>query len=265
MVSVGPAIRFVEVRGRRRIAYRETGEPEGEPVILVHALASDSSSWNMIGSHLADAGLRVIALDLPGHGRSDRLAGYSLDAMEDELALAIDRLDVDRFDLIGHSLGGHLALRLAARSPGRVRRLIAVSVPVPPRDEADADRIAHRSTKLSAWRLIKLLGVGRLIHIALLGRFDREALKPIVWQLRQPMPQWWADLGQIRSTILLLTGSNDEPITSRADLLMAGVEGAELQVIGTGHHPHRDHQDAFLQVVMPFLTARELQERRAAF
>ena len=255
MLSVGPAIRFVEVRGRRRIAYRETGDAAGEPVILVHALASDSSSWNMIGSHLAQAGLRVIALDLPGHGRSDRLARYSLDSMEDELALAIDRLDVDRFDLIGHSLGGHLALRLAARSPGRVRRLIAVSVPVPPRDEAEAVRIARGSTKPSVWRLIKLLGVGRLIRIGLLRRFDREAVKSIISQLRQPMPQWWAGLRQIRSAILLLIGSDDEPITSRADLLMAGVEGAELQVIGTGHHLHRDHQDAFLQVVMSFLKA----------
>jgi pimeloyl-ACP methyl ester carboxylesterase len=257
MLPVGPNIRFVSV-GSRRIAYRATGDAGGAPMVLLHGLASDFSSWDLFSQHLTHAGFRVIVFDLPGHGRSDWAAPYSLASMEDALATALDHLNLGRFDLVGHSLGAHLALRLAARSPGRVRRLVAESAPVPPRDAEEAWTIARARVKPSLWRLIKLLGIGRLARIALLRRFDFKAAKPLIGELRGPMPQWWESLARIRNRCLLITGSNDGLVTSRADLILAGMRDATLQVLGTGHHLHRSHPDAFLDAVLPFLNAPEV-------
>lgn len=64
---------------------------------------------------MAAAGFRVIAFDLPGHGQSDWLGHYSLALMEDALASALNKLDLHRINLVGHSLGRHLAMRLGAR------------------------------------------------------------------------------------------------------------------------------------------------------
>lgn len=254
MLSDFSKIRFVEVHGRR-IAYRDTGGKSHLPVVLIHAFASQSSSWIAIGETLAKVGFRAIAIDLPGHGRSDWIAHYSLSAMEEDLALVLDRLGLDRFDLIGHSLGGHLALRLSARLPGRVRRLVVEAAPVPPMDQADATVIGRSVAKPSLWRSIRMLGFGRLIRTALLRQFDFKAAKPILAELKSPMPQWWLALEQIRSPCLVLTSPNDGMVASRANLVIACVHNAKLSKIGFGHHLHTNHREEFLEAVMPFLMA----------
>lgn len=256
-------IQFVEVDGCR-IAYRDAGNESCPPVVLIHAFASQSESWLAIGAHLIKAGFRVIALDLPGHGRSDWAAHYSLSSMESALALALDQLDLDHFDLIGHSLGGHLALRLAARLAGRVRRLIVEAAPVPPRSDADAEAMMHGGTKPSLWRSIRLLGPGRLIRIALLRQFDFKAAKPILAELKKPMPQWWDGLDTIKSPCLVLTSPSDGTVSARTALMAASMRNAELKIVGAGHHLHTNHQEAFLLVTVPFLMVPIRDDRHVA-
>ena len=249
-------VKFIEVRGRS-IAYREMGNASGSTLVFVHAFASNSTTWIPTATHLAKAGFRIIAFDLPGHGRSDWLGSYSLASMEEALASAVDQLGLRRFDLIGHSLGGHLALRLGARFPDRVSRVVVEASPVPPKDESDAEAMMRTGTKPSLWRSIKLLGFGRLIRIALLRQFDFKASKPVLGELRKPMPDWWLGLKKIRSQCLVLTSKNDGMVTSRADLLVAVLRYANSQIIGEGHHLHTRHGAAFINAVMPFLLAPE--------
>lgn len=254
MLSEISEIRFVEVDGRR-IAYREAGHGNGSPLVLLHAFASSSATWIPLVNHLAAAGFHVIAFDLPGHGQSDWLGHYSLASMEDSLASALSQLDLHRFDLVGHSLGGHLAMRLGSRFPGRIGRLVVEAAPVPPRDEADAEAMMREHMNPSLWRSIRLLGFGRLIRIALFRQFDFKAIRSILSELKKPMPDWWSSLGKIRSQCLVVTSPTNGIVASRANLLVASMQSADLRHIGAGHHLHTNHRDAFLGAVMPFLLA----------
>lgn len=245
-------IRSVELQGRKT-TYRETGDESGYPLVLLHAFGSDSETWTRIAGDLADEGFRVIAIDLPGHGRSGWLERYSLASMEDALGLALDQLGLHHFDLIGHSLGGYLALRLAARLPNRVGRLVVEAAPVPPRDEADVEAMAREGLKPSLWRSIRLLGFSRLLRIALLRQFDFRASKPILSELKNPASDWWLSLDKISSQCLVITSQSDGLISSRAKLLTARLQNAELKLLGAGHHLHTNHPDAFLGALMPFL------------
>jgi pimeloyl-ACP methyl ester carboxylesterase len=258
--SVLPAkarIQCVEVDGCR-IAFRTEGDETGLPVILIHAFASNFSTWDPISTHMAKEGFRVIAFDLPGHGRSDWCKHYSLSSMEGCLASAFDQLGLDRFDLVGHSLGGYLALRLAARLPERVRRVVVEAAPVPPRDEPDAEAMMRESGKPSLWRSAKTLGIGRLIRLALLRQFDFRAARPVLSELKKSAPQWWSRLRNIQGPCLLLASPSDGANSSRAHLMAESMSAAHLQRIGEGHHLHKNHQEDFLAVVMPFLSARDL-------
>lgn len=251
-VSENWRIRSVEIQGRKT-AYRVVGGKSGHPLVLLHAFGSNSDTWTRIATDLADAGFRVIAIDLPGHGRSDWLERYSLASMEDALRLALDQLGLHQFDLIGHSLGGHLALRIAARFPNRVGRLVVEAAPVPPRNEAEVEIMAREGPQPSLWRSIRLLGFKRLVRIVLLRQFDVRASSPILSELKSPMPDWWLGLDKISSQCLVVASPNDGLISSRAKHLTARLRNAQLKLLGTGHHLHTNYREAFLEVLIPFL------------
>jgi pimeloyl-ACP methyl ester carboxylesterase len=116
------------VAGGHRIAYQEAGPAAGPVVVLVHGLASDSDTWDRALGPLAERGLRVIAVDLLGHGRSDRPpAGYLLDDFAASLDAFFAAVGVDRATVGGHSLGGAIAVHFGYHYPNRVDRLVLVS------------------------------------------------------------------------------------------------------------------------------------------
>ncbi len=109
--------RFVEARGCR-LRYLVGGS--GDTVMLVHGLGGAAANWLALAPLLLP-GRRVIVPELPGHGGSDPLpAAPSLNAYADRLALLLD----EPAAVVGHSLGGAIALRLAIRHPERIRALV---------------------------------------------------------------------------------------------------------------------------------------------
>lgn len=121
--------RVIETGGVR-LAYRVCGSPEAPPLVLLHALGEDSTDWDGVMPALARH-RRVYALDLRGHGRSDRPGDYSLELMRADVLGVLDALALERVDLIGHSMGGVVAYLLAGRHPERVGRLILEDAPAP--------------------------------------------------------------------------------------------------------------------------------------
>ncbi len=114
--------------GGHAIAYLEAGPSDGEVVVLLHGLASDSRTWDRTIAPLAAHGLHVFAVDLLGHGLSDKPAApYLLDDFADSLAAFLDAVHVAAATLCGHSLGGAIAVHFGAAHPDRVQRLILVS------------------------------------------------------------------------------------------------------------------------------------------
>ncbi|MEV0619193.1 haloalkane dehalogenase [Nonomuraea sp. NPDC050404] len=130
--------RHADVADGLRMAYVEAGPPDGEPVVLLHGEPSWSFLYRHVMAELAAAGLRAIAPDLIGFGRSDKpadQAGHTYARhVEWTRALLLDVLDLDGFTVVGQDWGGLIGLRVAAEHPGRVARIVAANTGLPTGD-----------------------------------------------------------------------------------------------------------------------------------
>lgn len=114
----------IELHGRR-VVYRIAGE--GPPVVFVHGMLNSSSHWQTVALDLI-AEYTVIAPDLIGHGDSAAPRGdYSLGAHAASIRDLLSALGVERASIVGHSLGGGVAMQFFYQFPGRVERLVLVS------------------------------------------------------------------------------------------------------------------------------------------
>ena len=153
----GPAVETAVVGGRR-ISYVGTGQ-DGDVVLLVHGYGGDRNSWLFLQEPMA-ARYRVYALDLPGHGTSAKDVGDgSVEMLADTVLGVLNAIGVQRAHLVGHSLGGAVALAATARDPLRV----------------------------SSLTLIAPVGFGPEINVSYLRGFagaqTRRELKPVVGEL----------------------------------------------------------------------------------
>ena len=124
--DAGPAYDFAEVDGLR-VRYARRGATTGVPVLFIHGFGGDLDNWLFNLDAIAEAA-PVIALDLPGHGQSTpRLPGTALAELAAFVVHFLDRLGVDRVHLVGHSLGGAIAARIALDQPARAASLALVS------------------------------------------------------------------------------------------------------------------------------------------
>ena len=117
---------LLDVNGKAAYAYTAGSAPGNDAIVFIHGAQNDHSVWTAQARSLALQGHHVLAVDLPGHGRS---AGPALAAVEDMAAWLLDLLDaagIDSAVLAGHSMGSLIALEAASRAPGRVRALALV-------------------------------------------------------------------------------------------------------------------------------------------
>ncbi|MEO3791535.1 alpha/beta fold hydrolase [Nonomuraea sp. B10E15] len=219
-------IRDAHVNGIR-LVYREEGDPSAPALLLLHGRTADHNDWNGITQHFA-ARRHVLALDLRGHGASDRPGEYPLPAMAEDVAGLLDHLGIERATVVGHSLGGVVACLLAMSRPERVERLVLEDPPQPYPLENRAPLVEDGSTGFD-WRMMH----------------DTER------QLVDPDPAWREGLARITAPTLVLSGGAASPL--RAQDVAALIPGAELVTIEAGHLVHVNARRAFLRVVDDFL------------
>jgi pimeloyl-ACP methyl ester carboxylesterase len=112
---------------RLRGLHWPASRPGGGQFLLVHGLASNALLWSGVGRMLADLGHDAVAIDLRGHGRSEKPdIGYAFMTVTDDLLAAIGQLGWERPVVTGQSWGGNLALELAWRAPERIAGIAAV-------------------------------------------------------------------------------------------------------------------------------------------
>jgi haloalkane dehalogenase len=156
--------RYAEAGGLR-LAYVEAGPADGEPVLLLHGEPSWSFLYRTVMPVLADAGLRAIAADLAGFGRSDKpaeIADHSYARhVEWMRALAFDHLDLRGLTLVGQDWGGLIGLRLVAEHPDRFARVVAANTGLPTGDQPMPDvwlrfrEVVRTAPALSVSRLVQ--------------------------------------------------------------------------------------------------------------
>jgi esterase len=212
--------------------FTEYGDDAAVPLVLLHGMRSERSTWADVAPDLAAAGYRVIAPDMRGHGGSPRTATYSFEEMREDVLQFADGLGLDRFVLGGHSMGGTVATLFAERYPGRLRGLIVVDSP-PPDGSGEFDPGPRPAGDLP---------------------YDWNLVPAISAQLTSPDPAWWAQVPSITVPALLMSGG-DSPVPQHLMPKMANlIHGATLVTVeGAGHNVHRDKRDDFLAAAVPFL------------
>ena len=125
---------------------RTWGAANAEAVVCIHGISQHGGIFESLAQRLVQGGRRVVAIDLRGHGASDRLPPWSIDTHVDDVLETVDALGVERAAWVGHSFGGRLIAELANRAPEHVSQLALLDpgLHVPPDHalrQAEIDRL----------------------------------------------------------------------------------------------------------------------------
>ncbi|WP_370619722.1 alpha/beta fold hydrolase [Mumia sp. Pv 4-285] len=202
------------------------------PVVLLPALGETRASWDGVTPVLA-RDRAVHAVDLRGHGEASWEPPYTIAGMRDDVVALLDQRGLDVVDLVGHSLGGAVACRVAASHPDRVRRLVLEDVgALRPRTPSVPDRPD-----------------GPLF-------FDWDMVLSVRRQIDSPDPAWRDELARIAAPTLVLAGGPTSHVPDETiDELVSRVQDARRVTIPVGHLIHDAAPRAWLGAVLPFLDA----------
>jgi non-heme chloroperoxidase len=229
-----------------RLAYHTSGQ--GPPsVVMVHGWMTSSRVWDALLGELAGANVGILTVDLRGAGASARGAhGLSLAGFAEDVRAAADHARLERFHLVGHSMGGQIAQLVAAEAPGRVRSLALLN-PVPLAGLSLPDGVA-RSFRGAGGRRADFDGIFTaacrelppLERAALID--EALAIAPAI--IAETFEAWSrgvaaAALPAIAArTMVLATDDPFLPAQLLADTVVARIPGADLlYMAGPGHYP----------------------------
>jgi len=249
------------------LALEEAGD--GPAVVLLHAGIADRTMWRGTMRTLAEAGYRVIAMDLPGFGRSPVAA--ESDCPWRDVLESCDELAVDRFAVVGNSFGGAVALRIAATAPERLTGLVLVSAPPlkldpSPRlraiwdDEEEAlsegDIDAAADAVVEGWTLPDSPPALREQVRAMQSRaFELQLDAPEPPQAPDPLEESAEPLGRAGVPALVIAGELDIPdFVAGATSLAEALDAPEPTVIpGAAHLAPLETPEPFEQLLTGFL------------
>lgn len=266
------------------IARLEWGPPDGAPLLCLHGWLDNAASFAPLAPFLAD--LRLIALDLPGHGASDHrppgASYHALDWVGDVLRVA-DALELDTFALVGHSMGAGIAGLVAGTAPTRVARLALIEgigsrshrpEDVPERtaawleEERDARRfpdrrrpalfetavrarLASRPIARASVELLALRGT-EPIEGGVLWRHDRALQRTRPPSLDEESAR--AFLRRIGCpTLLVMAREGEQWLGQAAAERAACIQGLTRVEVEGAHHVHMDYPERVAEHLVPFL------------
>ena len=271
---------YVEVGGHC-LSYLTAGPDDGPVILLLHGLMSDATTWDRALTPLGERGFRVIALDLLGHGQSDKPAsGYGLVDFAASISVLLDTLGIERAVIGGHSLGGAIAMQFAHHYPAQTAGLLLVCA-------GGLGRQVHPILRGATWP-----GARVVVRTALNHRTARLYSRPVVHRALRLEPEAVANLGRMGRALLAPGGRHAffetlhsviEPSGQRGSMIKMGylsptlptliiwsehdpilpvshahdthdhLPGSRLELFpGVSHEPHRRHAVRFADTVAEF-------------
>jgi pimeloyl-ACP methyl ester carboxylesterase len=260
------------------VHYTDHGPRDAPAVLLIHGFGAWTFTWRNQARALLAAGYRVVAVDQPGYGASDRPAAPLYSTWQQAAAhiAVLDALGIRRAHVVGHSFGGRVALQLAIAWPQRVAALVGICPEAFATDRPAIARIAALPLigyALAFWSLTPALapvglralsanGAPWLTPEVAAGYTAPLAVKGTtaaqVWQARSPkdgplpVPR---NLAAVRQPALLVWGARDRVFpASDGQRLLGILPDARLHIVPeAGHLPHEDAADDVSAAILAFL------------
>jgi len=204
----------------------------GPVVVLLPGTGATARDWDVVATRVSEE-RPVVAVDLRGHGRSDWPGRYSIQLFADDVSAALDQLGGGPVDLVGHSLGGLVACKVAAARPDLVRRLLLEDVGVPyPRAP---DMPARPRGQLP---------------------FDWAVVEQVRPEIDDPDPSWPKIVAGIRATTLVVGGGSHSFVPQQHVAEMVDrIHHGRLTTIDVGHLVHESSPEEFTDELMAFIRA----------
>lgn len=250
------------------LEYQTLGDPQQPAVVLIHGLFGDKDNLKSLARDLQDD-YYCIMIDARNHGDSPHCADMSYSAMAADVRQTMDTLDIDAFAVVGHSMGGKIAMQLAMDNPNRVTSAVFADI-------APADYQGTHDDILDALHAIDLTTIGSR------GDADRQLAKTITTQgVRQFLLknlrktdqgyEWRLNIdglidqyrviagnvsdGHYDGPVLFIKGGNSNYLTeAHRDDITARFSNVDVKVIeGTGHWLHAEKPRIFNRLVADFL------------
>jgi pyruvate dehydrogenase E2 component (dihydrolipoamide acetyltransferase) len=251
-----PGIETVDVAGIRALRW---GKPERGTCVLLHGFAGDPNTWHRTGEFLAKEGFEVIAFELPGHG-SQPLEASSLEDLATDLFRALPNPPSGDLHLIGHSLGGALAVLIAAKASDRFASLtllapFGIGTYI---DQTFLDGIVSVRTIDALEREVRKttahpLSYSRSALAAMLQSLPTDSLRTISQMMAQNGVQQLflvPELEKMTLPIRVLFGRQDRIVRWQEALSLPG--NVALHLFDTGHMLHWEEPSAVLPVLARF-------------
>jgi esterase len=247
-------------------------EGRGEAVVVLHGLMGSCENWRGVRTAFADR-FHMICLDLPNHGRSPRVAHFDLRSIGDDVAETMSALGVERAVVLGHSLGGKVAMQMASDHCDRLNGVVVVDIS--PRAIQPAHLFVLRACEqLDLAAATRRSGLDEALSRWVPQRSTRDFLLKNVVRDAEGRFAWRVPLRTLIDNYQ--TVSDAPPLTAPYDgpaLFVAGetspfrlmadetlIRGwfpsaVFTQISGAGHLVHVDQPEAFIQRVGEFLDA----------
>jgi len=248
------------------VAYQEQGQ--GSTIVLLHGFCGSSAYWERLAPLLSSK-YCVVMPDLRGHAASDAPAGpYTIEQMADDIAALMEQKGVSKYTLLGHSLGGYIALSLAERYSSRLNGFGLIhSTPYPDSEEA-------KEKRLKAVEKIQDEGIKSFIDGLVPGLFAQEHLQTMeqdvnrakeIGYLTPPQGAQGASLAmrervdrrevltQSALPILLVAGENDGVIPMERTFTADGDRVTKAVIKGAGHMGMYEAPDQLAAVIRDFM------------
>jgi pimeloyl-ACP methyl ester carboxylesterase len=272
-------VRDVNARGGRTRAVT-AGHAKKPALLLLHDFLVSHLEWEEVLGPLAEH-FFVVAPDLPGFGESEKpnpsRYAYTIEVLSEAVVDVIAALGVGRASIVGHGLGGAIAITLAAEHAELVQRLVLVDALCYPPPRKIAPQIAHLPViggvffKQLYTRAMFRSYFQRLVHrpgaAVPIARIDRhyellstpnarESAHAVMHAMFETRPVV-ARLGRIQAPVLVVWGHDDRLLpVQHAQRLAHEIAGAKLEILDAGHSPHEEEPALFVEHVTQFLLGK---------
>jgi pimeloyl-ACP methyl ester carboxylesterase len=263
-----------------QVNFVEQGPQGGAPVILIHGLAASLHDWDYLLPELAASGYHGYALDLLGHGESPKpdSRSYKTKWVFKHFVEWVDSLKLSEPPiLIGHSLGGYMALRYAVRYPARVRALVLTNPFYRLNQLPALLRRTYRRPTINALVVERMpewifrwvidltnVALGRTggsdltlsEQVRLQTALDYKRTAPGAFNIPNTVRDLTLDLPRVSAPTLVLWGDRDQTLApSSFPLLLRALPNGRGQALSGGHVPHQSNPTEYNRLVLEFISS----------